>query len=63
MNMAHSVNILLFIPESECDVLQAVGIRDTSDAVFAPPESTRPGMIMGEVYKRMGFQYFPRESV
>ena len=47
------VNPLFFIPESKCNILEAVGVRDTSDTVLAPAEGARPRHIVREVYQRI----------
>ena len=44
-------DLLLFIPECERNVLIAVGITDTSDAIFAPSVCSLSGLIVGEVYE------------
>jgi hypothetical protein len=44
-------NVLLLVPESKGDVLQTMGVGNASDTVLAPPESSRAGMIVGEVYR------------
>lgn len=43
-------NILLFIPESECNVLKSMSIGDTGDPIFAPAICSRPRVLMREVY-------------
>lgn len=43
------VDTLFFIPKGEGNVLPAMGVGHTRDAVFAPPEGSRPGVIVGEI--------------
>jgi hypothetical protein len=43
-------DVLLLVPEAECNVLEAMGIGDTSNAIFTPSEGAGPGMFVWEVY-------------
>lgn len=40
---------LFFVPECKGNVLEAMGIGDTSNTIFTPPEGSRPGMIVSEI--------------
>jgi hypothetical protein len=46
---ASAAHVLFLVPEREGDVLQAVAIADTSNAVLAPAEGTRASHVMCEV--------------
>jgi len=46
-------NLLLLVPKSKGDVLQAVRVRDTSNAVLAPAIGARTRHIVGEIYGTM----------
>jgi len=41
--------VVLLIPESKSNVLQAVGVADTCYAILAPSVRSRPSMIVREV--------------
>jgi hypothetical protein len=42
-------NLLLLVPEGKGDVHAAVGVRDTSNAILTPTESSRASHVVGEM--------------
>lgn len=43
------MDVLFLVPEGKGDVLQAVVVGDTGDAVLAPSEGARPRHVVGEI--------------
>lgn len=44
-----SLDELFLIPEAKSNVLVAVSVADTSNAIFTPSKSSRSGMVVREV--------------
>lgn len=45
-----TVDLLFLVPKCKCNVLQAMRIGDTGDAIFTPTKGPRPRMVVWEVF-------------
>ena len=50
---------VLLVPEAECNIDEAVSVRNTCDTILSPTKRSRPSVFVREVWVRMTCQLDP----